>query len=433
MLTFLVILKWALIVLGVLAGLLGIVLFFDEGSFLGILLILCSIPSFYIIGSKIVGKFKSVDSKPVTMIVNETQISDKTVLDKSQKEDFSLVSKLASNKMSIEQLLVYTYEPSQFIIAPMSYDTRKFEEANSHDSAMLGFKSVDNSQERLAILEQCITSFENYIDSMVGISILDRSKISQIEKEHKFQLGDWSNEKKTAEVGKALNANVLLILDKFSFANDEYHFEAKFVDINTMQSITVHPVYDKKGRVSEEVLSHINFKSFTRISTKKDPFTDELNLKSIESFRTIQNPEVKIGKMITYDLLSRQQTNRYATISPFGNVSRLDLSEFDGYQPKSKLLETKDFNFDGFGNYTLTFNGTIESGTYSFEPCEMYLAVKDSEYYTDGKIGTLTLNTEGRYEKVDVYSISDKEYYFNLKSIKSDKALVNYYVQLIKQ
>lgn len=93
---------------------------------------------------------------------------------KAQEYDLRQLEKLSAKKLSKQELLVQTAEPTMYVIAPMSYDTKKFSQDNSHDSAMFGFKTVDNSVERLGILETCITDFENKVDELTGVSFLDR-------------------------------------------------------------------------------------------------------------------------------------------------------------------------------------------------------------------------------------------------------------------
>lgn len=338
---------------------------------------------------------------------------------KAQEYDLRQLEKLSAKKLSKQELLVQTAEPTMYVIAPMTYDTKKFSQDNSHDSAMFGFKTVDNSVERLGILETCITDFENKVDELTGVSFLDRSKISQIEKEHKFQLGDWSNNKKTAEVGKALNANILLFLDKFTYVDagsGQYRFEAKFVDVNTMQSSSFVVAYKnpKKKIVTPEVVSQISFRDFTPISTKNDSFDDELYLKTQNVIRTVQKKDMKI-------------------VSPLGVVTKVQTSEFDVNTPKTEFANASSIKFDGFGELELDLGNETKSYSYTFEANEIFIERNGYNFYTDGKIGVLTVKTDGGYEKFDVFTDNNREYYLRFGSVELEKAFVNYYLQMIKQ
>lgn len=338
---------------------------------------------------------------------------------KAQAYDLQQLEKLSAKKISKQELLVQTTEPAMYVIAPMTYDTKKFSQDNSHDSAMFGFKTVDNSVERLGILETCITDFENKVDELTGVSFLDRSKISQIEKEHKFQLGDWSNNKKTAEVGKALNANILLFLDKFTYVDSgsgQYRFEAKFVDVNTMQSSSFIVVYKNPKRkiVTPEVISQISLRDFTPISTKNDSFDDELYLKTQNVIRTVQKKDMK-------------------TVSPLGAVTKVQTSEFDINTPKTEFTNTSSIKFDGFGELELDYGSEKKSYSYTFDANEIFIERNGYNFYTDGKIGVLTVKTDGGYEKFDVFTDNNREYYLRFGSVELEKAFVNYYLQMIKQ
>lgn len=338
---------------------------------------------------------------------------------KAQEYDLRQLEKLSAKKLSKQELLVQTAEPTMYVIAPMSYDTKKFSQDNSHDSAMFGFKTVDNSVERLGILETCITDFENKVDELTGVSFLDRSKISQIEKEHKFQLGDWSNNKKTAEVGKALNANILLFLDKFTYVDagsGQYRFEAKFVDVNTMQSSSFVVAYKnpKKKIVTPEVVSQISFRDFTPISTKNNSFGDELYLKTQNVIRTVQKKDMKL-------------------VSPLGAVTKLQISDFDINTPKTEFVNASSISFDGFGELELDYGSEKKSYSYTFDANEIFIERNGYNFYTDGKIGVLTVKTDGGYEKFDVFTDNNREYYLRFGSVELEKAFVNYYLQMIKQ
>lgn len=292
-------------------------------------------------------------------------------------------------------------EPRLFVVAPMSYDVSNF------------------PKENLPILDEAILKFENQIDEMSGFSFIDRTKIAQIEKEHKFQLSDWSNDTKTAEIGKSLNANILLFLDKFSYIKDEYRFQARFLDVNTMQISTLLLSYKEKTKQVAIETGKFNPKDFTQISTAKNPFSDELNLAIVKKFRIPQNSLLSFG--------DKQNA------CPLGSYQKLDLSEYDEFMPKTSLLNVSSINIDGFGGVELKIGNSIEKGTYSFEPCEMYFEKIGDDFYSDGKIGSLSIHTEKIYEKCDVFTQNNKEYFLKIGSAKPDSVFINYYLQTVKQ
>ena len=377
-----------------------------------IALILILIGAFSI--NRVVTKDARIAKKEAQRIEKQ-KVQEAKDLEKAQKNDLEMLEKLGNKKIALHELLTYTNEPKLYTIAPMTYDTVKFVENNSHEKGMLGSEK-DYSTERLAVLESCITDFTHKVDELTGVSFLDRTKIAQIEKEHKFQLGDWSNDKKTAEVGKALNANIMLFFDKFAYIDSDYRFEAKFVDINTMQSASFNIVYKnpKKKIVTPENVGRISFKDFTANSVKDTSFEDELSLKAQGTIRTVQKNDLK-------------------TVSPLGNVAKLETSEFDVNMPKSEFASVSSIIVDGFDGIEVKTAGKSENYTYTFEPCDLYIERIGNDFYTDGKIGTLTIKTDSSYEKLDVFTVNDREYFLKLGTVELPKVTVNYYVQMVKK
>lgn len=323
---------------------------------------------------------------------------EKSIIDaKNQDKTLLLSTNSASEakyKPVISDYLVKIKEPKLFVVAPMSYDTGNF------------------PRENLPILDEAIMKFENYIDEMNGFSFIDRSKIAQIEKEHKFQLSDWSNDSKTAEIGKSLNANILLFLDKFSYTKGEIRFQAKFLDINTMQVSNLLLCYKEKVGKIEIITGKFDPKDFTQISTEKNPFADEMKLSSVKAFRIPQNLALK-------------------HTTPLGSYKKLDLSEYDEYEPKTPFLKLSSIEMDGFGSAEVKIGDEIEKGTYSFEPCEMYFEKIGNDFYTDGKIGSLSIHTDKIYEKFDVFTANNREFFIKVGT-KELNCVINYYMQFVK-
>ena len=66
------------------------------------------------------------------------------------------------------------------------------------------------------------------------VILVDRDIVERIIKEHSFQAGDWSNQQKTAELGKALNAN-WIVRGNFERFGNNVLFTVSFYDIATFQ------------------------------------------------------------------------------------------------------------------------------------------------------------------------------------------------------
>ena len=329
------------------------------------------------------------------------------------------VKSIISEKVSPENFLCEIDEPKYFIVAPMSYDISEFEKKVSSDT-----KSKD---EVLILMDEAILKFQNYIDDMVGVSFIDRSKIAQIEKEHAFQLSDWSNEKKTAEIGHALNANVLLFLENFSYLKDnggEYRFRANFVDMNSMQTTSHSIVYTgRKLIASSESLERISFRNFNKISQIENPFSDEIIFS------------------MTKPMCVSQPKNTMQQISPLTSTRLLDFSMYTGYKPNTFLLKAKperltysSFYIDGIDSITLkdSDSNDIKPGKYKFEPCEQNITKIGDKFYTDGKIGRFSIKTDTSFESYDVFTKDYYEFFFYFGSKELTDMNVNYYLQVVK-
>jgi formylglycine-generating enzyme required for sulfatase activity len=77
---------------------------------------------------------------------------------------------------------------------------------------------------------------ENAIQRTMRYDIIDRGAVEDILKEHGFQLSDLSDTRKTAELGRLLNANYLVRPSVMPLAGDLY-LEARIVDVNTARML----------------------------------------------------------------------------------------------------------------------------------------------------------------------------------------------------
>jgi TolB-like protein len=87
---------------------------------------------------------------------------------------------------------------------------------------------------------------ENALQRTKKFDIIDRGAVEDILKEHGFQLSDLSDSRKTAELGKLLNANYLVRPSVMPLAGDLF-LESRIVDVNTakmLNSAEVRIKYD---------------------------------------------------------------------------------------------------------------------------------------------------------------------------------------------
>ena len=120
-------------------------------------------------------------------------------------------------------------------------------------------------------------------------------------------------------------------------------------------------------------------------------------------------------------------------VSPLGAVTKLQISDFDINTPKTEFVNASSISFDGFGELELDYGSEKKSYSYTFDANEIFIERNGYNFYTDGKIGVLTVSTDGDYEKFTVFTNNNRDYYLRLGSVELEKAFVNYYLQMVKQ
>jgi len=76
--------------------------------------------------------------------------------------------------------------------------------------------------------------FYNRLGNTNVITLVDRSVVERVIREHQFQLGDWSNKQKTAELGEALNAD-WIVRGEIERFGSSIIVTVSFYDIRTFQ------------------------------------------------------------------------------------------------------------------------------------------------------------------------------------------------------
>ena len=76
--------------------------------------------------------------------------------------------------------------------------------------------------------------FYNRLGNANVVTLVDRSIVERVIREHQFQLEDWSNAQKTAEIGEALNAD-WIVRGRIESYRSNIIINVQFYDINTFQ------------------------------------------------------------------------------------------------------------------------------------------------------------------------------------------------------
>lgn len=118
-----------------------------------------------------------------------------------------------------------------------------------YDDNMGYYKDADISKLTIAQgrseINKWVSGRTTVLSQTQGISVVDRSKIDIILREHKFQNTSWTdNSTNVAELGKALNANYLVFLyPKISssyYSGFSVNGEIEFLNVNSMKKVSFY-------------------------------------------------------------------------------------------------------------------------------------------------------------------------------------------------
>lgn len=92
--------------------------------------------------------------------------------------------------------------------------------------------------------EQIFGQLEEVISQRSDLRVIDRTKFETVKNELAFQQSDWSNKEKTAEIGKALNADMICFVTIYKDA-----YKVEFLNVNTVQKRTYN------GKISVNLIT----------------------------------------------------------------------------------------------------------------------------------------------------------------------------------
>lgn len=114
----------------------------------------------------------------------------------------------------------------------------------------------------VAEIEKFFSEIEEQISEKNDVTLIDRNRIDEVLKQHDFEMSLWSDDEKVAEVGKALNANMLIFLESSAFfpLANAYNgrdflrsINVEFFNINTFAKKIV---VVEKGKTNFEFIDH---------------------------------------------------------------------------------------------------------------------------------------------------------------------------------
>lgn len=302
-----------------------------------------------------------------------------------------------------------------------------------------------------------MASAEVFLSKQKGIILIDRQKLDEVKKEYSFQLSDWSDAEKTAEIGKALNADVLISID-FSFHNEDFarfYFSTLYLEFTNMQTFQ-KLVYENNMTFEQSMFDEVAFQSLNLNALASQELTkslpDQLTfdnyrksaLKYTDSTREKISPFLRQKEPLhttkiktNYDSFDNIQTLTFDTEQETCRIVKMDKKggerEINGsftFRPEVDNTTILIFPEDQL-SWLTTNNISFSKKSISRPPTywhELWNPFSDmppiiyyESFYTTHKIGKLTIYDENNkiLYSGDVYNYG-REYAFHLGSDKED-------------
>jgi TolB-like protein len=182
-----------------------------------------------------------------------------------------------------------------------------------------------------------------------SVSLVDRSVVERVLQEHKFQVGDWSNQQKTAELGTALNADWIVRGELEKFGNNIL-VTVQFYDIRTFRFMggsdlrlaNVEEAYDKMDPLVDKLVQTI-------ANSGAQPRQASGNTAASAFYGTWVGPATMIinaNKFIYRDSDGRYIEITNCTWTAANNIDSKTLVDYPkGFKVSGKLTDNKGFPY----------------------------------------------------------------------------------------
>ncbi|MBR2316869.1 MAG: DUF1566 domain-containing protein [Spirochaetales bacterium] len=222
-------------------------------------------------------------------------------------------------------------------------------------------KSVEQSEAE--VLLEVLT---NEIAGTGKVTIVDRSKIDKIKKEHEFQNSDWSNNEKVAKLGNVLNANAVITGQLMLFKKDIVA-TFRMLDVNTMEIVSsattrvkdTSEFFDKIPEIAKTLMGEIKSISTTSNITTSKPESSSVstNVSTPKTRSTSSTSNISIPRTSNFSTSSTSKTTttygktyNIGDDGPGGGIIfyhsevGFDVYEPDGSVKKCHYLEVSKFD-----------------------------------------------------------------------------------------
>ena len=226
-------------------------------------------------------------------------------------------------------------------------------------------KSVEQSEAE--VLLEVLT---NEIAGTGKVTVVDRSKIDKIKKEHEFQNSDWANNEKVAKLGNVLNANAVITGQLMLFKKDIVA-TFRMLDVNTMEIVSsattrvkdTSEFFDKIPEIAKKLMGEIKSISMSsNITTSKTETSSvSTNVSTSKNTTTYNIGDTGPGGGIIF-YYSKVGFDVYESDGSVKKCHYLEVSKFD--LGKISWCTQKDYNTSCCDITTLTAVGAGRINTF---------------------------------------------------------------------
>ncbi len=121
-------------------------------------------------------------------------------------------------------------------------------QANGKNKPVMVITTFDSKGISADDIEFVMTSFTTAFTNLGVARVVDRMSFDKIRSELSFQASDWSDSKKVAELGRALNATQVVV-GQLMKRGTNFFLTARILDVNTTTIISSH--LDKVGNIDD--------------------------------------------------------------------------------------------------------------------------------------------------------------------------------------
>ena len=138
---------------------------------------------------------------------------------------------------------------TEFLETQRAEEVKKVEEEKRYEKESALFKLFVSSSGYVPSVKSVKDKFvriEEELSKRKDLILVDRNRINDIIAQHEFEQSAWSNSNKVAEIGQALNADILIFIEAENFFYNN-NLSVEFLDINTFRKRIINIAFWVNG------------------------------------------------------------------------------------------------------------------------------------------------------------------------------------------